>query len=103
MAEILLKPRLLSLKEKTPQENSSFLFLKIWGKKEKKRQEQNAAKLNVETLVMISHCFTLYLPQMCELKGVRMERISDESGILYNVELMASSHELINGWGSSPY
>lgn len=39
---------------------------------------------------------------MRELKGVRMERGSDESGILYNVELMASSHELISGWGSSP-
>lgn len=67
------------------------------------KRQGNAVKLSVETLVMISHCFTLYLPQMHELKGVRMERVSDESGILDNVELMASSHELINGWGSSPY
>lgn len=68
-----------------------------------KRRQWSAVKLTIETLVLISHCFTLYLPQMRELKGVRMERVSDESGILYNVELMASSHELISGWGSSPY
>lgn len=102
MAEILLKPLLLSLKEETPQENSSFLFLRFGGKK-LKRQQRNSVKLSIETLVMISHCFTLYLPQMHELKGVRMERVIDELGILYNVELMASSHELISGWGSSPY
>lgn len=103
MAEILLKPLLLSLKEKTPQESSSFLFLRFGKKKRKKTQQRNAVKLSVETLVLISYCFTLYLPQMRELKGVRMERVSDELGILYNVELMASSHELISAWGSSPY
>lgn len=58
-------------------------------------------KLTVETLALISHCFTLYLPQMRKLKGVRMERGSGELRILYNVELVASSHELISDWGSS--
>lgn len=67
------------------------------------KRQPNAVKLSAETLVMLFHCFTLYLPQMHELKGVRMERVSDELGILYDVELMASSHELISGWGSSPY